>query len=213
LRNIEELFFERGVIVTYETNRCWCDKFSKGFARRAKAARPKPGNTWHIDEMFVTLRGEPYLQWRAVNWHGTDLDIVVQKRRDQAAAKCFFECILRSNPVPRKIVTDQLRSDPAAKAGLLALPNVKHVFVKVAADLNNRAEHSHLPTRDRERRIRSLRDPEYPEKSLHAAGRYGNISRSSAIRYARQFSANNSQPGSRRGANALTFTQNPSAGF
>ncbi|MGF6839275.1 hypothetical protein QF001_003142 [Paraburkholderia youngii] len=61
LRDIEELLFERGVIVTYETIRCWFDKFGKGFAHRVKAARHKPGSTWHLDEMFVTLRGEPYL--------------------------------------------------------------------------------------------------------------------------------------------------------
>lgn len=70
LRDIEELLFERGVVVTYETIRCWCDKFGKGFARRVKTARPKPGNTWHLDEVFVTLRGEPYLLWRAVDEHG-----------------------------------------------------------------------------------------------------------------------------------------------
>jgi len=49
LRDIEELLFERGVIVTYETIRCWCDKFGAGLARRVKAARRKPGSTWHLD--------------------------------------------------------------------------------------------------------------------------------------------------------------------
>jgi putative transposase len=66
--------------------------------------------------MFVTLRGEPYLLWRAVDEHGAELDVLVQKRRDKAAAKRFFRPVLRSNPMPRKIVTDQLRSYPAAKA-------------------------------------------------------------------------------------------------
>jgi transposase-like protein len=61
LRDIEELLLERGVVVTYETIRCWCDKFGAGFAQCAKAVRRKPGSTWHLDEMFVTLRGEPYL--------------------------------------------------------------------------------------------------------------------------------------------------------
>jgi putative transposase len=73
LRDIEELLFKRGVIVTYETIRCWCDKFGKDFAYRAKAARHKPGSIWHLDEMFVTLRGEPYLLWRAVDKHGAEL--------------------------------------------------------------------------------------------------------------------------------------------
>src|SRR6202051_763515 len=110
LRDIEELLFERGVIVTYETIRCWCDKFGAGFALRMKAARRKPGSTCHLDEMFVTLRGEPYLLWRAVDEYGAELDVLVQKRRDKAAGKRFFRRLLRSNPVPRKIAADQLRS-------------------------------------------------------------------------------------------------------
>jgi transposase-like protein len=69
LRDIEELLFERGVIVSYETIRRWCDKFGASFAHRVKAARRKPGSIWHLDEVFVTLRGEPYLLWRAVDQH------------------------------------------------------------------------------------------------------------------------------------------------
>ncbi|MEA3125327.1 MAG: putative transposase, partial [Caballeronia sp.] len=114
---------------------------------------------WHLDEMFITLRGEPYLLWRAVDEHGAQLDILVQKRRDKTAAKRFFKRVLRSSPVPRKIVIDQLRSYPAAKAEISELANVKRVFVKAAARLNNRAENSHQPTRERERRMRGFRDP------------------------------------------------------
>ncbi|MGF6666208.1 transposase-like protein [Paraburkholderia atlantica] len=84
LRDIEELPFERGVVVSYETIRRWCDKFGAGFAHRVKAARRKPGRTWHLDEVFVTLRGEPYLLWRAVDQHGAELDILLQKHRDRA---------------------------------------------------------------------------------------------------------------------------------
>ena len=71
----------------------------------------------------------------------------------------FFGCVLRSCPVPRKIVTDQLLSYPVAKSSIPALANVKHVFVKAAARVNNRAENSHQPTRERERRLRGFRDP------------------------------------------------------
>jgi putative transposase len=74
----------------------------KGFAHRVKAARRELGSTWHLDEMFVTLRGEPYLLWRAVDEHGVELDILVQKRRDKVAAKRFFKRVLRSSPAPRK---------------------------------------------------------------------------------------------------------------
>ncbi|MCW5232326.1 IS6 family transposase [Verminephrobacter eiseniae] len=158
LRDIEELMFERGVVLSYETIRRWCDKFGASFAHRAKAVRRKPGSTWHLDEMFVTLRGEPYVLWRAVDQHGAELDVLVQKRRDKGAAKRFFKRVLAACPeVPCKIVTDQLRSYPAAKADIPALAKVRHVFVKACARVNNRAENSHQPTRERERRMRGFR--------------------------------------------------------
>jgi len=120
--------------------------------------------------MFVTLRGEPYLLWRAVDEHGAELDILLQKRRDKAAAKRFFQRVLRSCAVPRKIVTDQLRSYPAAKADIPELAGVKHVFVKTTARVNNRAENSHQPTRERERRMRGFRDPKRTQAFLSSFG-------------------------------------------
>jgi len=111
-----------------------------------------------------------YLLWRAVDEHGADLDILLQKRCDKAAAKRFLKRLLRLNPVPRKIVTDQLRSYPAAKADIPALAHVKHVFVKAAARLNNRAENSHQPTRERERRMRGFHDPKRTQEFLSCFG-------------------------------------------
>jgi putative transposase len=158
------------VTVTYETIRCWCAKFGEGFAHRVKAARRKPGSTWHLDEMFVTLRGEPYLLWRAVDEHGAELDILLQKRRDKATARRFFKRVMRSCPTPRTIVIDQLRSYSAAKAEIPELASVKHVFVKAAARVNNRAENSHQPTRERERRMRGFRDPKRTQEYLSCVG-------------------------------------------
>ncbi len=86
LRDIEELLFERGVVFSYETVRRWADQFGARFAHRVKDARRKPDTTWHLDEVFVTLRGEPYLLWRAVDQHGAELDILLQKRRDACVA-------------------------------------------------------------------------------------------------------------------------------
>lgn len=176
LRDIESLLFERGVTVSYETIRRRCEKFGAGFAHRVKAARRKPGSTGHLDETFVTLRGEPYLLWRAVDEHGVELDILLHKRRDKAAAKRFFRRVLRSNPVPRKIVIDQLRSYPAAKADIPELLNVRHVFAKAAARVHNRAENSHQPTRERERRMRGFRDPKRTQAFRRASVRSGSTS-------------------------------------
>ena len=170
LSDIEELLFERGVIVSYETVRRWCDKFGAGFAHRVKAARRRPGTTWHLDEVFVTLRGEPYLLWRAVDQNGAELDILLQKRHDKIAAKRFFKRVASCPEAPRKIVTGQLRSYPAAKAEISALAHVKHVFVNASARVNNRAENSHQPTRERERRMRGFRDPERTQAFLSSFG-------------------------------------------
>jgi hypothetical protein len=77
---------------------------------------------------------------------------------------------MRSCPTPRKIVIDQLRSYSAAKAGIPELASVKHVFVKAAARVNNRAENSHQPTRERERRMRGFRDPKRTQEFLSCFG-------------------------------------------
>lgn len=193
LRDIEELLFERGIVLSYETIRRWCDKFGASFAHRVKAARRKPGSTWHLDEMFVALRGEPYLLWRAVDQHGAELDILVQKRRDKAAARRFFERVLAAFPkAPRKIVTDQLRSYPAARAEILRLANVQHVFVKASARVNNRAENSHQPTRERERRMRGFRRPERTQAFLSSFDPIpANTLRSSVICCAHRSTASN----------------------
>jgi len=70
----------------------------------------------------------------------------------------------------RKIVTDHLRSYPGAKAEIPELSNVKHVFVKASARVNNRAENSHQPTREPERRMRGFRDPERTQAFLSSLG-------------------------------------------
>jgi transposase-like protein len=90
LRDIEELLLERGVVVTYEPIRCWCDKFGAAFARCVKTARGKPGSTWHLDEMFVTPRGEPYLLWRAVDEPGACWckSVATRLRQSASSAGC-----------------------------------------------------------------------------------------------------------------------------
>ena len=95
LRNVEELMLARGVAVTYETIRSWCAKFGPDYAARLRRRRPRPGDKWHLDEVFVTINGTIHYLWRAVDQHGNVLDILVQSRRNAAAAKRFFRCVQR----------------------------------------------------------------------------------------------------------------------
>jgi putative transposase len=62
------------VIVSYESVRRWCLKFGKGFADKLRRRRPKPGDTWHLDEVFLRINGEQHYLWRAVDqpvWYST----------------------------------------------------------------------------------------------------------------------------------------------
>src|SRR5499427_3861299 len=110
-RDVEELLFERGITVSHEAIRQWCQKFGQDYANRLRRRRPQPGDTWHLDEVFLTIHGERHYLWRAVDHDGHILDILVQRRRDKAAAKKFFRKLLKGcHYVPRVIITDQLKS-------------------------------------------------------------------------------------------------------
>jgi len=76
-RDVEELLAERGVIVTDERIRQWCRKFGQAYANALRRRRSRPGDKWHLDEVFVTINGTPHYLWRAVDQDGQVLDILV----------------------------------------------------------------------------------------------------------------------------------------
>src|SRR5262252_3056708 len=80
-RDVEELLLERGVVVTYEAISKWCRKFGQQYANQLRRLRPWPCDKWHLDEVFLTIKGEPHSRWRAVDQDGHILDILVQRRR------------------------------------------------------------------------------------------------------------------------------------
>ena len=110
-REVEELMLVRGVVVSYETIRRWCAKFGQAYANQLRRRRPRPGDKWHLDEVFIRINGKIHYLWRAVDQHGNVLDILVQPRRDAKAAKKFFRRLLKGlRYVPRVLVTDKLAS-------------------------------------------------------------------------------------------------------
>jgi putative transposase len=165
-RDVEELLFARGVVVTYEATRKWRRKLGQDYANRLRRRRPRPGDTWHLDEVFLTIQGERHYLWHAVDQDGHVLDILVQPRRDKKAAKNFFRKLLTGcQYVPRVLITDQLKSYGAAKREVL--PSVEH---RQHRYLNNRAENSHQPTRQRERRMQGFKSPGHAQRFLVAYG-------------------------------------------
>ncbi|WP_406016399.1 IS6 family transposase [Streptomyces sp. NBC_00984] len=163
-REVAELMLERGVIVSYETVRRWCLKFGQQYANGLRSRRPRPGDKWHLDEVFIKINGEQKYLWRAVDQDGNVLDILVQSRRDTAAARRFFRTLLtKTGGVPRVIVTDRLRSYGAAHREVM--PSVEHRSHK---GLNNRAENGHQPTRQRERAMKGFRSVGAAQRFLSA---------------------------------------------
>jgi len=155
LRDVEELMAERGVTVTYETIREWCAKFGPTYALRLRRRRPLPSDKWHLDEVQLKIKGERHWLWRAVDKYGVVLDILVQQQRDQHAAEAFLQRVLSATgSEPRVVITDKLASYlPAIRRVLLNTEHRRH------KGLNNRAENSHQPTRQRERVMRRFSPP------------------------------------------------------
>jgi putative transposase len=163
---VEELLFVRGVIVSYEAIRKWCRKFGQQYANQLRHRRPRPGDKWHLDEVFITINKVRHYLWRAVDQDGVVLDILVQRRRNKQAAKKFFRKLLKGcHYVPRVIITDKLKSYGAAKREIL--PGVEH---RQHRYLNNRAENSHQPTRQRERLMQGFKSAGHTQRFLAAYG-------------------------------------------
>jgi len=163
-RDVEDLLAERGLDISYETVRRWFLKFGSVIAANLRGTRTKPSDHWHLDEMVIVIRRKRYWLWRAVDNEGEVLDFLVQSRRNARAAKKLMNKLLKKQGfAPSRIVTDKLRSYPAAfrAIGLVA----EH---DRGLRANNRAENSHQPVRWRERKQQRF-------KSAGSAQRFLNI--------------------------------------
>lgn len=160
LRDVEDLLASSGIKVSYETIRDWAARFGSQVAAKIRKARPTPADKWHLDEVVLMMKGVKHWLWRAVDANGDVLDILVQSRRNMAAALRFFRKLFKVWGQPRVIITDKLRSYGAALKELT--PGIEHRQHK---GLNNRAEASHRHTRRREKIMERF-------KSAHQAQRF-----------------------------------------
>jgi putative transposase len=163
-REVEEMMLARGVTVSHETIRQWTGKFGQAYANALRRRRARPGDQWHLDEVFITINGKTHYLWRAVDQDGNVLDILVTSRRDAKAATRFFRKLLTGlEYVPRVLVTDKLASYGVARRRLIT--GVEHRRSKY---LNNRAENSHQPTRQRERAMKRFTSAGHAQRFLSA---------------------------------------------
>ena len=170
LRQVEDLLFERGIDICYETVRFWWNRFGPMFAaeirRRRVHHRSYSPWRWHLDEVFVRINGETHYLWRAVDHEGEVLEAFVTKKRDRKAALRFLKKAMKRSGRPKVIVTDHLRS---YRAAMKEIGN--EACQETGRWLNNRAENSHQPFRRRERAMAKFRSAKSLQKfvSIHSS--------------------------------------------
>ncbi len=152
--------------MTYESIRYWCRELGPDYARKLKKRQGRVGDTWHLDEVFVSIQGERHYLWCAVDQHGDVLDILVQRKHNQRAAAWFFRRLLKGpRGEPRWLVTDKLKSYEVAHRSVMpSLEHHNHVYA------NNRVEVSHQPTRQQERAMRGFKSPGHAQRFLSIHG-------------------------------------------
>ncbi|UKJ76690.1 IS6 family transposase [Azospirillum brasilense] len=162
LREVEVILAARGIEVSYETIREWGLRFGRAFATTLKRRRPRPGDKWLLDEVFIRIRGKQHYLWRAIDQNSVVLDVLVRSRRNTKAAKRFFRKLLKGlRYAPRVIVTDKLKSYAAAKKDLKI--GGEH---RQSRYLNNACEVSLQPTRRRERHMRRFKSAKHAQRFL-----------------------------------------------
>jgi putative transposase len=170
LRNVEDLLFERGIDVCYETVRFWWNRLKPMFAgeirwQRVSAMRGFGHWRWHLDEVYVKINGETHYLWRAVDYEGEVLESFVTKTRDKAAALTFMKKALKRHGSPEAITTDGLRSYGAAMSEL-----GNAAKQEIGRWANNKVDNNHLPFRRSERAMLRFRQMKSLQKfaSVHA---------------------------------------------
>lgn len=168
LRDVEDLLAERGIDVSYETIRCWANKFGPAIAANIRRSRGRADCVWHLDEMVVRIGDKRMYMWRVVDKEGEVLDMLVQKRRNKAAALKLLRKLLKNQGyVPDEIVTDGLASYKAA----MKILGCQRLHKPGRLRDNNRVENSHLPVRRRERKMQRFKSQGQAQRfvSTHSA--------------------------------------------
>jgi putative transposase len=165
-RDVEDLLAARGSVVAYASSRQWCRKRGQRYAKALRRRRPRPGDQWHRDAVFIQITGRQHSLWRAVDQDGAVRGILVPSRRDKRAAVQFLRKLLSGlQYVPRVLITDTHASYGVAEREML--PSVER---RQHQRRNNRAEHAHQPTRARARRMRRCTSPGHAQRCRAASG-------------------------------------------
>jgi putative transposase len=165
LRDVAEIFLERGFEFTHEAVRDWEERFAYLFTDKLKAKRKLKtdlSKSWRVDETYLKVGGSQVYLYRAIDKRGNLIDVRLSKTRDLEAAEAFFKQAKETvGHKPEKVTTDGHDSYPKAIRKTLGL-NVEHRTNKY---LNNLVEQSH-------RKIKQRYYPMKNFKNFEAASRF-----------------------------------------
>ena len=156
LRDLSEMFLERGLVFTHEAVREWERRFAPFLAEELRRwRRGKRGRKWHVDETYLKVKGKWCYLYRAIDKEGKLVDVRLSKKRDMEAAKAFFEKALSTTgEAPEQVTTDGYDSYPSAIRETLG----KGVLHRTSRYLNNRLEQDHRGIKGRYKGMQSFKN-------------------------------------------------------
>jgi putative transposase len=147
LRDLTEMFLERGFEFTHETVRDWEARFAPLLADQLRLKRKgQAGCSWYVDETYVKIAGSWCYLYRAIDRDGNLVDVRLSEHRDMDGAKRFFEQAVETvGHAPDRVTTDGHDSYPRAIRETLG-DDVTH---RCSPYLNNRLEQDHRGIKQR----------------------------------------------------------------
>ena len=157
LRNLEEMMAERGVAVDHATVHRWALKVLPILAKVFRGRKRPVGRSWRMDETYIKIAGQWRYLYRAVDRFGQTVDFLLTAKRDEAAARRFFECAMDLHDVPEKVTIDKSGANTAAVRGLVADSGVA-IELRQSKYLNNLVEQDHRAIKRRTRPMLGFKD-------------------------------------------------------
>jgi transposase-like protein len=181
-RQVLELLAERGIDVSHRTVLNWVQAFGPQLAAEVRRHRRPVGRCWTVDEVFLFRKGHKLYLYRAIDEEGVVIDILLREHRDTASAQAFFrQAIERTGVIPHQVVTD--RHQASVEAVATTCPGARHSRTglhRARGETTKASERSHVPTRDRLRNSRGLKQAHTGQHCLEGCEAMRHLRRSGA---------------------------------
>ena len=170
-RDVEELALERGLKVDHSTINRWVITYSSQLEEVFRKRHKRPvGTSWRMDETYIKVKGLWVYLYRAVDKEGKTVDFMLSEKRNEPAARAFFEKAIGSNGLPEKVTMDKSGANKAATDTINLQLALLHMLIGVFFQLtvrqikylNNIVEQDH-------RFIKKITKPMKGFKAFHSA--------------------------------------------